>query len=324
MTPSNQDTNQPPHATRDLAELARVADRGVQAAALAYAALGWPVLPIAGMVGSHCGCRKGPDCTHPAKHPLIRAGTRGATIDAEIIQGWFAAWPWAGVGIVTGARSSLVVLDVDPRHDGDETLDQLLANGLSLPPTLMAHTGGGGRHYFFDAGALWAAANTSGRLPNLGATPGLDLRGEGGYVVAAPSRHASGGTYRWTTSDSGLAPLPDVLHPRRRANLETSFPRTTASRRDNYVRAAMKQEQQRVLDAPVGTRNDALNRSSFALGTLVGAGACSADMVTDLLTAAATAAGIPEREAARTIRSGLQAGIARPRHVPDETVRPTK
>ena len=305
------------------ARVARAAEMGAKAAALAYADLGWPVLPIAGMVGGRCGCREGRDCTHPAKHPLIREGTRGATTDGETIQGWFESWSWAGVGIVTGARSGLVVLDVDPRHGGDETLVELVAAGLRLPATLTAQTGGGGQHYFFDAGRDGGVANTSGRLPIFGTTPGLDLRGEGGYVVAAPSGHSSGGTYRWLSGDLGLAALPEAFRPFRPA-VQASLPQTNAAQLETYVRSAVGQERQRVLDAPVGTRNDALNRAAFALGTLVGAAALSAEVVIDLLSEAALAAGIPEREAARTIRSGLAAGIARPRRMPGSTFRQTR
>lgn len=286
-------------------------------AAVTYAVLGWPVLPIAGMVRGRCGCREGRNCTHPAKHPLIREGTRGATTDLDRIRQWYNAWPWAGVGIVTGARSGLVVLDVDPRHGGNETLIELVTHGLSLPPTLMAETGGGGQHYFF-IDRTGGVPNTSGRLPNFGVTPGLDLRGEGGYVVAAPSGHISGGFYQWVDSDAGLAPLPEILR-RQRPKAQASLPKTNNNHLTNYLQSAVNQERQRVLDAPIGTRNDALNRAAFALGTFVGAGVLNAQVVNDVLSEAASIAAIPEREAKLTIHSGLQAGISRPRRTPGPT-----
>jgi hypothetical protein len=87
-------------------------------AALVYAEQGWPVLPVAGAREGHCLCRQGETCTHPGKHPLVPSGARAASASPDRLRSWWAAWPWANVGVVTGRASGLVVVDVDPPMGG--------------------------------------------------------------------------------------------------------------------------------------------------------------------------------------------------------------
>jgi hypothetical protein len=101
-------------------------------------------------------------------------------------------WPDTGIAVRTGAESGLVVLDVDPQHGGDDTLAELLAAHGVLPITVECFTGGGGRHiYFRHPGG--EVRNSAGKVG-----PGLDIRGDGGYVVAPPSPHPSGRRYEWS------------------------------------------------------------------------------------------------------------------------------
>lgn len=153
----------------------------VAEAALRYLGAGWSVLPL----------RAGD------KRPLIRwQELQTQRPSAATVAGWFAQWPHANVGIVTGAISRLVVLDVDPRHGGESSLRDLQTHFGSLPATLEARTGGGGRHLYF--------AHPGGLVRNrAGLAQGIDLRGDGGYVVAPPSLHPSGLRYAWKT---GCAP----------------------------------------------------------------------------------------------------------------------
>jgi hypothetical protein len=118
---------------------------------------------------------------------------------------WFRRWPNANIGIVTGEISNLIVLDVDPKHGGDATLERLEHKFRPLPVTVEAVTGGGGRHlYFGHPGGL-----TRNRA---GLAQGIDLRGDGGYIVAPPSIHPSGRRYTWAAGraphEISLAPLP--------------------------------------------------------------------------------------------------------------------
>jgi hypothetical protein len=163
--------------------------------ALAYAAMGWHVLPL----------------EPGAKAPLGRLVPRGmhdATTDAEVIRGWWQRNPQAGVGIAL-AQSGLVAVDVDPRNGGTDTFEQLQAAHGSLRSDVMAFTGGGGEHHVFlvPHGAAISLPGTLGA--------GIDLKANG-YIVVEPSVHPSGKQYGWEASSSPLdgvvpSPLPDWL-----------------------------------------------------------------------------------------------------------------
>ncbi len=146
-------------------------------AALAYAQrFGWPVFP----------------CRARDKRPLSEHGMRDATKDPKVIALWWKTWPDANIGIPTGSASGFDVLDVDPRHGGDESLAELEGAHGKLPETVEALTGGGGRHILFK--------HRDGIRNSTGRHPGLDVRGEGGYIVVAPSLHESGIRYEWELS----------------------------------------------------------------------------------------------------------------------------
>ena len=160
-------------------------------AALAYAARGWLVVPCHGIHAGHCTCGE-LGCKSPGKHPRTAGGVRDATNDTSVIRAWWGRSPDANVGIAAGRRSGLLVLDVDPRHGGDVTLAELEAKHGPLPETVEAITGGHGRHILF----AYPDGRDVGCSPgDLG--PGLDVRGEGGFIVAAPSGHLTGGRYEW-------------------------------------------------------------------------------------------------------------------------------
>jgi len=128
------------------------------------------------------------------------------TVMAMPSAGWcLARWPDANVGILTGAVSGLVVLDVDAQHQGLESLSRIEAAWSALPPTVECRTGGGGRHLYYR--------HPGGQVRNkAGLSPGIDLRGDGGYVVAPPSIHPSSSVYEWlprrSPADIEPAPLP--------------------------------------------------------------------------------------------------------------------
>lgn len=132
-------------------------------------------------------------CRRRGKEPLNRHGLKEASTDAAAIRAWWKRWPRANVGIATGTASGIVVLDVDLKADGRQTLAILEDEQGRLPETPTVLTGGGGQHlYFRDPGGL---RNSAGRL---GA--GLDVRADGGYVIAPPSIHPNGNKYRWESS----------------------------------------------------------------------------------------------------------------------------
>jgi hypothetical protein len=118
----------------------------------------------------------------------------------------FERWPNANVAIATGLLSDTFVVDEDPRHTGDASLEALENQYGRLPETPTVLTGGGGLHFYFRRPAGIDIHNSSGQL---GA--GLDVKGAGGYVIAPPSRHISGRRYCWELSARiGEVPLAEA------------------------------------------------------------------------------------------------------------------
>lgn len=162
-------------------------------AALDYLHRGWSVIPMR--------ARDKRPAIRWQEYQSVPAGERE-------VRDWFRRWPDDNVGIVTGAVSGLLVLDVDPRHGGDASLARLEREHGPLPRTLEVLTGGGGRHLYF--------AHPGGNVRNrVAIAPGIDLRGDGGCVVAPPSLHPGGRHYRWVPDhgpgDVDPAPLPHWL-----------------------------------------------------------------------------------------------------------------
>jgi hypothetical protein len=163
-------------------------------AALEYLNRGWSVIPI----------------REKAKRPAVPwKKYQGECVSERTLHDWFSRKPEYNVAIVTGALSGLVVLDIDPRHGGKDSLKNLESEHGMLPPTMESITGGGGRHVYFS--------HPGGDIPNrANIEPGLDLRGDGGCIVAPPSVHPSGKPYRWkkghAPGEIDIAPLPDWLH----------------------------------------------------------------------------------------------------------------
>jgi len=170
---------------------------GMLDAALEYAERDVPIFPVWWVrEDRQCACGNAGCDSNTGKHPIgsaVPQGLLNATTDAAIIQQWWIEYPSANIGAPTGDWCT--VLDVDPRHDGDATLAALEAQHGALPDTAEVLTGGGGRHLYFRPVA--GLRNSSGRV---GA--GIDIRGEGGYVLLPPSRHQSGRAY-----------LDEVKHP---------------------------------------------------------------------------------------------------------------
>ena len=155
-----------------------------------YVKRGWPVFPL----------------KPKNKIPLTNHGFKDATLDTALIKEWWAKWPDAGIGIVTGALSGLAVIDVDPRNGGEDSLRELEKFHGILSDTPQVVTGGGGFHYYFripPGKELRCKHNALGR--------GVDLKADGGYVCAPPSLHPSGKKYEWEVScglETTLADLP--------------------------------------------------------------------------------------------------------------------
>jgi hypothetical protein len=177
-------------------------------AALDYARRGWFVFPIYEVQDHVCACAAGATCANAGKHPRTAHGLREATTDEKRIRAWWASWPSANIAVAT-EQSNLLVVDVDPKHGGDETLFWLEREHGEFQ-TLFSLTGGGGTHHFFRAADDVQIASRTNAFGSK--YPGIDVRGVGGYVVVPPSTHVSGQHYAWEiSSPSEPAPLPQWL-----------------------------------------------------------------------------------------------------------------
>ena len=186
-------------------------------AAISYADDGLLVLPLHWPLGHGCSCRK-PGCEHPGKHPLgpaVPNGKDSATRDVDQIRTWWKRWPSANIGI--RPAPGMACSTSTRATTGTRRSHELQVTHGGLPETLTATTGSGGAHVWYAAPKV-----TVGKL---GA--GIDVKTERGYLVAAPSVHASGGVYRWT-SEAPIVEAPrwlqNLLAPPRPVVLRTLGP----------------------------------------------------------------------------------------------------
>lgn len=176
--------------------------------ALEYAARGWHVFPLHSIVAGECTCGK-PKCSDAGKHPRVDGGLKAGSIDTDTITGWFGpdSAP-SNIGVVTGKISGITVVDIDIGDGklGAESWAKAIGEH-GEPDTLMAETGSGGAHVIFK---YFSGHKTAGNV--LG--PGVDIRNDGGYIVAAPSNHRSGGKYSWLNPGTAVDHLPEHLSKR--------------------------------------------------------------------------------------------------------------
>ena len=156
----------------------------------------------------HCSCWKGPECEHPGKHPrwerdTLDHGHKRATTDEDRIRGWWGKWLHANVA--APVRPGEMVLDVDPRHGGFESLGLLEAEHGPIPVAVLARSGSGGLHYYLKLPPN-IEVKTDIRGNRLG--PGLDVK-TNGYVLVPPST-TDKGDYSWVRGRLGTTPLVDA------------------------------------------------------------------------------------------------------------------
>jgi hypothetical protein len=164
--------------------------------ALSYAQKGWYVFPL-----------------HNKKPfefitPGVKShGYKDATVDQETIRAYWSYHPGATIGLATGERSGIIVLDIDP-PEGHYSVQKLQTTYSSLPDTRRSRTGNKGLHFFFqypDDGNIYRNA------VGLAGLEGVDIRATGGYVVLPPSKLYGNLTYMWGNPETPIAPLPDWL-----------------------------------------------------------------------------------------------------------------
>jgi putative DNA primase/helicase len=294
-------------------------------AALDYAAQGWPVLAI----------KAG---TKQPRDPAVNGGPRwNATTDLEAIsKRWGIAEP-PGIGIACGIASGLLVIDIDTEDghgvDGPASLAELEAKHGPLPATVEAKTPSGGRHLYFRYPKDREVRNGTSVIGR-----GIDHRGEGGYVVAAPTKRPDG-AYRWFKSpdDCKICDCPtwllDLMAPESPQETHTATQGDSSAPLDSQVidcespeppqspsevsawaEAALRDEVTKLWATPEGQRNHALNTAAFNLSQIIEGGGLDRNRVEAELRATALEIGLTNDEIGKTIRSGFEAGAKEPRH----------
>ncbi len=312
--------------------------------ALAYAGRGWPVFP----------------CHPGTKQPLVKGekddagktiegtgGLKRASTDEVQIRAWWSKWPKAMIGLPTGRAIGAFVIDVDAGEDKKTgeifeaaalQIDLERKLGQTLPPTLFARTPRGGVHLYFKMPIDDCPGNRAGLVPR------VDIRGEGGYVIAPPSAREDGVAYAWHDPELAIATPPPALvdmvlrrgdweedavrsapahgsiSQRAAANVRPPAQATIAAvdaAVRKYALAALDAELNAVRSAGEGKRNDTLNIASLKVAQLVAAGALTEGFVRAALEDAAAACGLVKDDGLRgvraTIDSGFRKGRAQPR-----------
>lgn len=308
---------------------------------LTYAGRGWAVFPVHSVkTDGTCTCGK-PDCASPGKHPATPNGVKDATTDQTALRECWRLLPWANVGVATGTLSGFWALDLDEKQGvyGMGVLMRAEERNCHLPSTIQVETGSGGVHLYFSLPDHPVKNGTH----VLGRGSGVDVRGDGGYVVAPPSMHANGRKYTFSewSRPFDFPTLPQMpawfweeitaARAAEKAERENSYrpepmPRSSLDfgrERRGYGDTALASECSTIAAAAPGGQNDQLNRSAFNLGQLVAGGVLvRAQAERGLAEAAMKMVNDPTKgpwrieQIERVIRSGLDAGMAYPRQVP--------
>ena len=299
------------------------------ASALHLADLGIGVIPLWWPNGAICACPSGAECNSPAKHPLAKLtpnGLKDATSDADTIAAWWAKYPQANIGLVTGGE--IDVIDVD----GAIPAYQALIEEMGAPEhvaTVLTGRGDGGLHIYCTPGGNKTIPSGKHGLPNK-----IEVKGAGGYVVAPPSRHITGGTYTYLTEITGTIhgkkPLTQWLaeldtQPAPVVPIRPTMPMPTAST-DNvtkYRDAVIASACNAVLDAGEGGRWMGLATEAVPkIARGIAGGLIPRDVGTYALEGAARQAGLEASEVARIpemIDLMLAQGIKQPITPPQDT-----
>ena len=200
-----------------------------------FAELGMALFPVHAPVEGKCSCGKA-DCSSQAKHPRISDWQNLATNNLLNLRAWDRQFPGCNWGIATGMKSGVVVVDVDPRHAGDESLPHSSRSTANCRKTWEVITGSGGRHLYFRHPGTHPINNSAGLVG-----PGIDIRGDGGFVVG-PGVNAHLRTRlfdigRWSSRLCGA---------RRSARLDSRQDRQAACGDRRYLHAAYAETCRRV------------------------------------------------------------------------------
>jgi len=307
-------------------------------AALDYAERGFPVFPC----NPRTKAPLPPKDVDPETGAEIHnsGGLRKATTDTQQIKTWWKMWPNAMIGVAMGEKAGVWAIDPDaPKEQGDpdgrKFLQTLELQHGALPTTHTHLTPGGGKHMLFRWRPDKPISNREGGLKK----KGINVRGEGGYLIFPPSQFFTGKSYEvedpphsfhfadapdWLYDLILLAPEPKISE---RALATTRRPERPSVATDHsaYAEAALDSEIDQLAATFRGGRNIALNNAAVSLGTLVAAGELDERRVIDGLISACSNNGLLQEDGHKrcmdTINSGLRYGLQHPRSIPEREVR---
>jgi hypothetical protein len=283
-------------------------------AALEYAARGWKIFPaVVSKKKSH-------------KAAKYSNGERwGQTKDPEQIKKDFKQWPNAGIGLPTGAENGIFVVEADtPKGhnvDGIASLKALEAKHGKLPDTLMAMSPSGSPHRYFKHPGGCKIKTSASEI-----APGVDVKGDGGMVIAPPSTR-SDGRYRWL-NELPIAEAPAAwlllisTSKEEVSEKEASTEKDVYSldqqisyhgnRGESYAAAALRNVADELRATPESGRNNKLNKCAFRMGTMIARDWIAREDVESELSDAAKETGLEQDETSKTIQSGITAGLTKP------------
>lgn len=304
-----------------------------------YARRNWPVCPLHSVGPDGCSC--GRPCPSPGKHPRTAHGLSDASTDLAAVDDWWTQHPDASIAVRTGRApegAGIWVLDLDIK-DGPHARDAVVAasgGDAESWATLTARTGGGGTHHVYCYGPdliAWLAAERL-TLPSrntIGGIRGLDVRSDGGYIVAVPSMHASGRRYEWEDRRDAIdAPewlIRLVAKPMDAVrvappSLPVRPPADSSAAR--YGSKVLDNACARVANAIEGERHAVLLAQAKTVGGYLVSGAISRDHAESALCTAGAGCGKPASEVQRTVRDGLAYGQREPIAILDRDQRPVR
>lgn len=270
------------------------------------------------------------------KKPATVHGCKDASTDEDTVRAMWGNQPY-NIGVATGTMSGIFVFDVDgspPKGGGltgPDALAELVTEHGELPATMTVRTGSGA-HYYFRMPAGVELKNKA-RISLRGQRTGLDVRADGGYVVAPPSIHPNGGVYMWEPGPREVADAPAwLIDLVRKDATKPTPPKATAvavvqpaTDDDAATAAEVLEHACDAIRSCQGSRHDEIYRQAARVGQLVGGGCIARDAAEFELVSAGLAAGKPDTEVRRTVRDGLDRGAQSPRRPSDSpmTIPPT-
>ena len=287
---------------------------GLDAQLADYLSRGWRLLPCSWELG--------------ARWPLIDGGFRAASANPRLVASWWERWPLALCAVATGIKpmgSGVVVVDVDPRHDGPATLARLIGPDLPLAPTV--HSPRDGLHYYFAApGPVFSTVGIGGKVRR-GLGPGVDVKADKAQCHCPGPSPLS--RYRWdeerNLKTTALPILPAVLTPVEVVENDEDLGSARARERpignaDAYAEAALKKACERIRETEPGRQRTVLNSEAFSMGRL----AAGLDLDRALVTRELIQAGMqmpaqsgrdPWRidQVRRVVRDGFADGLRKPK-----------